>query len=467
MCLTLTLKYLACGHEEPYLRPCGRDGTRCNMMSVHTCILRAEVCRDCWMLPDFRQAPSYQPGEAMTENDVVRYQAWNLTAETQDLQAYLHSLPLPNLLNQYAHFYSTKTVVFDLLNQSALGVLDEIVHHHLVPAFQARIINGENIPLADRIHTLNIRQILVLNYALTEASQALEDDDWRIAMGYRVFTNFDYSRHFNRLENLQAVMDDCGICRNPLNYHDEGEMNRAVVETTCNHMFHECCLERWFVSSVRGDCPMCRRLLRETELPQIPTRLEMDGPFPEWLTILNRCIRPVIPRPEVITIQNLARLESAVMYAREALITAREEYLITDRSVRVAIEAIDTHVFVPLEDLLTFQDRFLESAGDVEEQDFRDYQYSLRQHQRTRLIRENVLRDWLHRRQEKDHAYDLAQSRYYAAARALKIAQDITEERIVEEVEEAERAEVSDNSDDSDAGERAIERRMMNNLSIH
>ncbi|THV44738.1 hypothetical protein BGAL_0587g00070 [Botrytis galanthina] len=448
MCLTLTLKYLACGHEEPYLRPCGRDGIRCNMMSVHTCILRAKVCRDCWMLPDFRQAPSYQPGEAMTENDVLRYQAWNLTAETQDLQAHLPSLPLPNLLNQYAHFYSTKTVVFDLLNMSAFGVLDEIVHHHLVPAFQARIIN-------------------VLNYALKEASQVLEDDDWRIAMGYRVFTNFDYSRHFTRLANLQAVMDDCGICRNPLNHHDEGEMNRAVVETTCNHMFHECCLERWFVSSVRGDCPMCRRLLRETELPQIPTRIEMDGPFPEWLTILNRCIRPVVPRPEGITIQNLARLESAVIYARAALVTAREEFLVADGSVRLATEDIDTDSFVPLEDLRRFQDRFLESAGDVEEQNFRDYQYSLRQHQRTRLIRENDLRRMLHWRQETDHAYDLAQSRYYALVRALKIAQDITEERIAEEVEEAERAEESDDSDDSDAGERAIERRMMNNLSIH
>ncbi|TGO49084.1 hypothetical protein BOTNAR_0444g00070 [Botryotinia narcissicola] len=467
MCLTLTLKYLACGHEESYVRPCGRDGIRCNMMSAHTCNLGAEVCRDCWMLPDFRQTPGYQPEEAMTENDIARYQAWNLTAETQDLQTHLHSLPLPNLHNQYAHFYSTKTVVFDLLNQNALGVLDEIFHHHLVPAFQARIINGENIPLADRIQTLNIRQMLVLNYALADASQALDNDDWRIAMGYRVFINFDDSRHFTRLEDLQALMDDCGICQNSLNHHDEGEMNHAVVETTCNHMFHEGCLERWFVSSARGDCPMCRRLLRETELPQIPTRLEIDGSFPEWLTILNRCIRPVIPRPEVITAQDLERLQLACIDARAALVTAREEIMIADRSVRIATEAIDTRVFVPLEDLRTFQDRLLESAANIEEQDFRDYQYSLRQHQRTRLMRENVLRDWLHRRQEKDHAYDLAQSRYYAAARALNMAWDVMATRVVEEVEEAERAEDFDDSDDSDAGEGAIERRMMNNLQIH
>ncbi|TGO26068.1 hypothetical protein BPAE_0067g00410 [Botrytis paeoniae] len=435
MCLTLTLKYLACNHEESYTRPCGRDGMRCNMMSVHTCTLRAEVCRNCRMLPDFRQAPSYQPEEAMTENDVLRYQAWNLVAETQNLQAHLHNLPLPNLLNQYAHFYSTNTVVFDSLNQSALGVLDEIVHHHLNPAFQARIINGENIPLADRIRTLNIHQILLVNYALADASQALNDDDWRIAMGYRVFINFDNPRHFTRLEDLQAVMDDCGICRDPLNHHGEGEMNRAVVKTICNHMFHERCLERWFVSSARGDCPMC--------------------------------MRPVIPRPAVITDQGMARLEIAVVDARAALVTAREEFMITDRSVRAAIEAIDTRVFVPLEDLRTFQDRLLESAANIEEQDFRDYQYTLRQHQRTRLIRENVLRDWLHRRQEKDHAYDLAQSRYYAAARALKMARDVVAARGVEEVEEAERAEDSDDSDGSDAGERAIERRMMDNLSIY
>ncbi|KAF7916566.1 uncharacterized protein EAE98_010575 [Botrytis deweyae] len=464
MCLTLTLNHFGCVHEESYVRPCGRDGIRCNMMSVHTCYLRAEVCRDCWMLPDFRQAPSYQPEEAMTENDVLRYQDWNLVAETQDLQARLHSLPLPNLLNQYAHFYSTKTVVFDLLNQSALGVLDEIVHHHLVPAFQARIIDGENVPLADRIQTLNIRQILVLNYALADASQTLDDDDWRIAMGYRVFTNFNNSTHFTRLEDLQAVMDDCGICRNPLNHHDEGEINRAVVKTICNHMFHEGCLERWFVSSARGDCPMCRKLLRETELPQIPTRLEIDGPFPEWLTILNRCIRPVIPRPEATTPPDMVRLQLAFVDAREALVTAREEFTLADRSVRTATEAIDTRVFVPLEDLRTFQDRLFESAANIEEQDFRDYQYSLRQHQRTRLIRENALRDLLHKRQEKDHAYDLAQSRYYAAARALKMAWDVVTARVLEEVEEAEGAE---DSDGSDAGERAIERRMMNNLSIH
>ncbi|TGO62472.1 hypothetical protein BCON_0019g00060 [Botryotinia convoluta] len=397
MCLTLTLKYLACGHEESYVRPCGRDGIRCNMMSVHTCTLRAEVCRNFWMLPDFRQAPSYQPEEAMTKND------------------------------------------------SALGVLDEIVHHHLAPAFQARIIN-------------------VLNYALTNAAQALADDDWSIAMGYRVFIDFDNPRHFTRLEDLQAVMVDCGICQNPLNHYDEGEMHRAVVKTICNNMFHERCLERWFVSSARGDCPMCRRLLRETELPQIPTRLEIDGPFPEWLTILNRCIRPVIPRPAVITDQDMARLELAVLDARAALVTAREEFMITDRSVRPAIEAIDTRVFVPLEDLRTFQDRLLESAANIEEQDFRDYQYALRQHQRIRLIRENVLRDWLHRRQEKDHAYDLAQSRYYAAARALKMARDVVAAQVIEEDEDVGR---SEDSDSSDAGERAIERRMMDNLSIY
>ncbi|KAF7900713.1 uncharacterized protein EAF01_008015 [Botrytis porri] len=380
MCLTLTLKYLACGHEESYIRPCGRDGMRCNMMTVHTCNLRTEVCRNCWMLHDFRQAPSYKPEEAMTENDVLRYQDWNLVAETQDLQAYLHNLPLPNLVNQYAHFYLTNTVVFDFLNQSALRVLDEIVKHHLVPAFQARIINGENIPLADRIQTLNIRQILVLNYALAKASQALGDDDWRIAMGYRVFTNFDNSRHFTRLEDLQAVIDDCGICRNALNHHDEGEMNRALVKTICNHMFHERCLE-------------------------------------------------LIPHPAVITDQDMARLELAVVDARAALETARQEFKIADRRVRAAIKAIDTRVLVPLEDLRTFQDRLLESAVDIEEHDFRDYQYVLRQQQRTRLISESFLRDCLHRRQEKDHAYDLAQSRYHAAARALKMARDVVTAR--------------------------------------
>ncbi|TEY75105.1 hypothetical protein BOTCAL_0065g00050 [Botryotinia calthae] len=401
MCLTITLKYMTCGHRESYVRPCGPDSIRCNMMSTHTCNLRSKVCRTCWMLVDFRQAPDYRPEESMMENDVSRYQAWNLEAETQELHAQLPSLPLPSLPNQYAHFYSTNTVEFDLLNQNAIGVLDEIVHHHLDPAFQARIINAD-------------------------ASQSLHNDDWRIAMGYRVIIDFHNSEHFTRLEDLQALVDECGICKNPFTHHDEGETNHAVVKTICNHIFHESCLERWFVSSDRGNCPMCRRMIRDTEFPQLPARLEADGPFPDWLTILNRCIRPVI------------RLELAVLDARDAVGTAREEFMLADLSVREASNAVQNREFIPREELRVFQNQLFDHAADIEEQEFRDYQYTLRQHQRTRLIRENFLRHWLQVRQEKDHVYGLAQSRYYTAARALRMARGVLAAQNIEGAEEPE-----------------------------
>ncbi|KAK6606480.1 hypothetical protein H4I96_04942 [Botrytis cinerea] len=437
MCLTITLKYMTCGHKELYVRPCGPDSIRCNMMSTHTCNIRSKVCRTCWMLDDFRQAPGYCPEQSMMENDVSLYQAWNLEAETQELNAQLPTIPLPNLSNQYAHFYSTNTVAFDLLNQNALEVLFEIVYQHLDPAFQARIINGENISLADRIQTLNIRQVLLLNYALADASQSLHSDDWRIAMGYRAIIDFHNSEHFTLLEDLQALVDECGICRTSFAHPDEGETNHAVVKTSCNHIFHESCLERWFVSSDRGDCPMCRRMIRGAELPEIPALLEADRPFPEWLAILNRCIRPVIPRPAVVTRLDILRLELEVLEVLELVETAREEFTAAERSVRAASDALQTHEFVPREELRAFQDQLLDHAADIEEQAFRHYQYTLRQHQRTRLIRENLLRDCLRMRERCDHVYGLAQSRYYTVARALRMARDVVAAQNVEEVEEA------------------------------
>ncbi|KAF7956980.1 hypothetical protein EAE96_004302 [Botrytis aclada] len=268
------------------------------MMSAHICTLIDELCRNCSMLPDFRQAPGYIPEDEMTQDVVTDYQNWNRVAQELGFPAYFQNLPLPELPNQYAHFHSTNIVAFDLLCKDALETLYTIVHHGLVPASQARIIQGEDIPLAERTATLNMHQILLLNLALAEASQALNDYDWRIAMGHRVFIDFAINRHFTRLEDLQVPLDDCSICVEPLNHHDEGEMHTAIVKTVCGHIFHERCLEGWFVSSAQGDCPFCRTLLRVTELPQVPTRQEVEEPIPEWLTILFDGVRQVVDRQD-------------------------------------------------------------------------------------------------------------------------------------------------------------------------
>ncbi|KAF5874183.1 putative ring-h2 finger protein [Botrytis fragariae] len=321
MCLTLNLKHLACGHEESYVRPCRRNSIRCNMMSAHTRTLEEEVCRNCWILLDFRQALVIDQS----------YQTWNLVAEALDLQTHLQNLPFSSLPNQYAHFHSTNIVTFDLLNQNAMGLLYNLVHDGLDPAFQMRVTDGEDIPLVERTTALNMHQILLINQALLDASEALSDYDWRIAMGHRVFIDFANSRHFTRLVDLQAPVDDCSICVDPLNHRDEGEMNTAIVKTICNHMYHERCLEQWFVSSARGDCPYCRILLRITELPQIPIRQEVEGPLPDWLAILIECLQDVGAALETVEVERVDEL--GVPGDFDALGVVRHPVFISNRQI--------------------------------------------------------------------------------------------------------------------------------------
>ncbi len=53
----------------------------------------------------------------------------------------------------------------------------------------------------------------------------------------------------------------CAICI------EEFEDGEALVRLPCNHLWHPQCIETWLVGS-RGNCPTCKRWVRDEKLPQ-------------------------------------------------------------------------------------------------------------------------------------------------------------------------------------------------------
>ncbi|KZV49240.1 hypothetical protein F511_40785 [Dorcoceras hygrometricum] len=54
-------------------------------------------------------------------------------------------------------------------------------------------------------------------------------------------------------DNNWAVMECCVCLR-------RFKENERVSELCCNHLFHRCCLEKWFDNDKRT-CPLCRRFV--------------------------------------------------------------------------------------------------------------------------------------------------------------------------------------------------------------
>lgn len=57
--------------------------------------------------------------------------------------------------------------------------------------------------------------------------------------------------------NFQKKIEEvtCGICLNPC------ELDKKIVATDCNHLFHENCLALW--ANMHPNCPVCRADINE------------------------------------------------------------------------------------------------------------------------------------------------------------------------------------------------------------
>jgi len=65
-------------------------------------------------------------------------------------------------------------------------------------------------------------------------------------------------RMHDSLENRDLRQnDECAICLQPF---DDNEM---IMETDCNHIYHESCLDGWSLKN--ETCPLCRQLLYPRE----------------------------------------------------------------------------------------------------------------------------------------------------------------------------------------------------------
>ncbi|KAM3329059.1 hypothetical protein ACQJBY_026242 [Aegilops geniculata] len=84
--------------------------------------------------------------------------------------------------------------------------------------------------------------------------------------------------------------EGCPICLG-----QEEATETAWVETSCGHIFHGRCVERW--PETKGSCPMCRHQLLK---PHVATK--QDVPFTDPITLMAiesmRRLPHIFPDPE-------------------------------------------------------------------------------------------------------------------------------------------------------------------------
>ncbi|KAJ8071862.1 hypothetical protein OCU04_002171 [Sclerotinia nivalis] len=329
MCIILFFSYKECGHECQHLRPCQEDGSLCyHTLSIPVRETCNDFCRDCFMLPDPRVAQSleHRSKESIIEWLIERYQNWNVEAETQDLQIRVQNLP-PMPGHQYNPDYPlSNRIPVDLLPTESIYLLTMIVYQRLIPDFWIRVIRGENPSRASRESILCLRQILMVDSALTLLRSRLPRDQWQRYMGYQP-PESNTAGIFDPVALPLFDNEECGICRVPLK---DIEAQGVPVKTHCNHVFHQRCLEEWLELSPNGDCPACRAVLQGANpAPQKPDQIS------EWLTSLGP--RPqAFPTHQPITDQYIQQLNANV---DEALVRAIQ----TDRDLTaIETEIIDT-----------------------------------------------------------------------------------------------------------------------------
>lgn len=63
----------------------------------------------------------------------------------------------------------------------------------------------------------------------------------------------------------------------------------SVCATKCGHVYHDVCLSKWFASSNRRECPLCR-----DQRPADPTRLIFSGD--PWASEVDTALKSVLAR---------------------------------------------------------------------------------------------------------------------------------------------------------------------------
>lgn len=197
-------------------------------------------------------------------------------ADMHDLLIRAQNLPLPDGPFQLNYFHLADTVIFDLFPRNVLMMLERVVTERLLPDFWHRVINGECPSDASRIACLRLRQIFLLNFSFLKARSNCTLTQWRRVLGLQD----DLPLPLLPLDGPSGELEECPICRVSLNETDE---EGIPVKTQCNHIFHKNCITSWLTDSPNGDCPSCRRAIRNFE--PIPPFL-VHGTIPEWLRVL-------------------------------------------------------------------------------------------------------------------------------------------------------------------------------------
>lgn len=83
------------------------------------------------------------------------------------------------------------------------------------------------------------------------------------------YPRFCLRRSRRKMDQLLCDDDICSICMGHLTYVSSTESRSPVkreglplIETSCRHVFHRQCLQRWVKNKV--DCPVCRRSIKDT-----------------------------------------------------------------------------------------------------------------------------------------------------------------------------------------------------------
>ncbi|XP_055835061.1 RING-H2 finger protein ATL56-like [Solanum dulcamara] len=113
--------------------------------------------------------------------------------------------------------------------------------------------------------------ILVFFVSISAYAQRLEKHNCRKIINKRS-TKFVYKKR--KLLGFSATEPiDCAIC---LSDFEQGDKGRKIE--SCNHIFHENCLDKWLMDGKgQATCPLCRSLIIPENMEEVHRKIKDEG----------------------------------------------------------------------------------------------------------------------------------------------------------------------------------------------
>jgi hypothetical protein len=274
MCLKCNFTYLECKCEKICFRYCtGEINVTCGRTLESEQLLDG-FCRKCFSDTDPRDS------SPLHERRQGQYFAYEIKRYSRDKEAQAEAERMVSRSTEVLNIPGEEFGRFEpgaetICGKDYLEIVERLLNKYLLPYFWTRFDEGGERLNQARGLILRLEEVRAACLVLASADHFDDVEDALAAMGASpkaIFTPLEASS----TDDYDLV---CGICSFNISSIISDEQYGQLVKTSCNHFFHQVCLERW--SKHKRTCPMCRSNIAGP----IPAKLCFMGKhkIPRWL----------------------------------------------------------------------------------------------------------------------------------------------------------------------------------------